>query len=326
MKYKTRLRSRISNLKDQKNPELRRNVLCGSIAPERIASMTAEVSPADCRRWWVQCQLVTVGDGCCCGCDSRRWRAQSWSRSERLWPKSPSENTSCLRSAEPRQTCSSAASVTARTARTRRYGTRVRPGGTPGCVLLSSVGPVCFQVQTRSADEPMTTFVLCNGCGNRWKVSWVFSRGSFQHPLRAVWCFYHKVAAETELTFLPLHSPSCFSLSSFSSCPLFLFSPQTFSIVSPHCPSFLLLLQFHRLVLLPPAYVSDLFTFPFAPPQSLHLSLHISPSFLFQSFIPPLFSCWLWVEVSWLISLTDPPVEMIKKPIFRNWNNPPAGC
>uniref|UniRef100_A0AC11CMJ7 Transcription elongation factor A1 n=1 Tax=Ovis aries TaxID=9940 RepID=A0AC11CMJ7_SHEEP len=25
------------------------------------------------------------------------------------------------------------------------------------------------QVQTRSADEPMTTFVVCNECGNRWK-------------------------------------------------------------------------------------------------------------------------------------------------------------
>jgi len=25
------------------------------------------------------------------------------------------------------------------------------------------------QMQTRSADEPMTTFVLCNECGNRWK-------------------------------------------------------------------------------------------------------------------------------------------------------------
>lgn len=27
-----------------------------------------------------------------------------------------------------------------------------------------------LQVQTRSADEPMTTFVVCNECGNRWKV------------------------------------------------------------------------------------------------------------------------------------------------------------
>ncbi|KAK1801669.1 hypothetical protein P4O66_022315, partial [Electrophorus voltai] len=42
MKYKARLRSRISNLKDQKNPDLRRSVLCGNIAPERIATMTAE--------------------------------------------------------------------------------------------------------------------------------------------------------------------------------------------------------------------------------------------------------------------------------------------
>ena len=27
-----------------------------------------------------------------------------------------------------------------------------------------------MQLQTRSADEPMTTFVVCNECGNRWKV------------------------------------------------------------------------------------------------------------------------------------------------------------
>ncbi|GJD08748.1 Putative transcription elongation factor S-II [Galdieria sulphuraria] len=26
-----------------------------------------------------------------------------------------------------------------------------------------------FQMQTRSADEPMTTFVTCHHCGNRWK-------------------------------------------------------------------------------------------------------------------------------------------------------------
>lgn len=32
------------------------------------------------------------------------------------------------------------------------------------------------QVQTRSADEPMTTFVLCNECGNRWKVCTIASK------------------------------------------------------------------------------------------------------------------------------------------------------
>ena len=26
-----------------------------------------------------------------------------------------------------------------------------------------------YQMQTRSADEPMTTFVTCIDCGNRWK-------------------------------------------------------------------------------------------------------------------------------------------------------------
>ena len=26
-----------------------------------------------------------------------------------------------------------------------------------------------YQLQTRSADEPMTTFVSCQECGHRWK-------------------------------------------------------------------------------------------------------------------------------------------------------------
>lgn len=43
MKYRNRVRSRISNLKDPKNPNLRRNVLCGAILPSLIARMTAEV-------------------------------------------------------------------------------------------------------------------------------------------------------------------------------------------------------------------------------------------------------------------------------------------
>uniref|UniRef100_A0A3Q3WUD2 Transcription elongation factor n=1 Tax=Mola mola TaxID=94237 RepID=A0A3Q3WUD2_MOLML len=47
MKYKNRVRSRISNLKDMKNPNLRRTVLCGSVTPERMAKMTAEEMASD---------------------------------------------------------------------------------------------------------------------------------------------------------------------------------------------------------------------------------------------------------------------------------------
>ena len=43
VKYRNRIRSRISNLKDQKNPKLRINTLLGIITPERLAVLTAEV-------------------------------------------------------------------------------------------------------------------------------------------------------------------------------------------------------------------------------------------------------------------------------------------
>ena len=45
-RYKNRIRSRVSNLKDNRNPDLRLNVLKGIIAPERIATMEAVVSPS----------------------------------------------------------------------------------------------------------------------------------------------------------------------------------------------------------------------------------------------------------------------------------------
>ena len=43
VKYRNRVRSRISNLKDLKNPNLRINVLLGIITPERLAVLSAEV-------------------------------------------------------------------------------------------------------------------------------------------------------------------------------------------------------------------------------------------------------------------------------------------
>lgn len=56
MKYKNRIRSRMSNLKDPKNPNLRKNVLAGAIELSRIASMTAEVQSKG-----VQCRLDDRG-------------------------------------------------------------------------------------------------------------------------------------------------------------------------------------------------------------------------------------------------------------------------
>ncbi|KAM4563920.1 transcription elongation factor A protein 2 [Odontesthes bonariensis] len=115
LKYKSRLRSRISNLKDQKNPDLRRNVLCGNILPQSIACMTAEE----------------------------------------------------MASAELKQMRE------ALTKESIREHQLSKVGGTETDMFICSKcrGKNCTytQVQTRSADEPMTTFVLCNGCGNRWK-------------------------------------------------------------------------------------------------------------------------------------------------------------
>ncbi|NWI74405.1 TCEA3 protein, partial [Dryoscopus gambensis] len=116
MKYRNRVRSRISNLKDPKNPVLRRNVLCGAIEPGLIARMTAEEMASD--------------------------------------------ELKKLRSAMTQEAI--------------REHQMAKTGGTVTdlfqCGKCKKKNCTYNQVQTRSADEPMTTFVLCNECGNRWKV------------------------------------------------------------------------------------------------------------------------------------------------------------
>ncbi|NWS26203.1 TCEA3 protein, partial [Polioptila caerulea] len=116
MKYRNRVRSRISNLKDPKNPGLRRNVLCGVIEPSLIARMTAEEMASD--------ELKKL----------RNAMTQEAIREHQM----------------------------------------AKTGGTVTdlfqCGKCKKKNCTYNQVQTRSADEPMTTFVLCNECGNRWKV------------------------------------------------------------------------------------------------------------------------------------------------------------
>lgn len=59
VKYRNRIRSRISNLKDLKNPNLRINVLLGVITPERLAVLTAEVRIIQ-HRFDSQCRYSNV--------------------------------------------------------------------------------------------------------------------------------------------------------------------------------------------------------------------------------------------------------------------------
>ncbi|KAG5838576.1 hypothetical protein ANANG_G00225090 [Anguilla anguilla] len=115
MKYKSRLRSRISNLKDQKNPDLRRNVLCGNISAERIATMSAEeMASAELK-------------------EMRKALTKESIREHQLSKVGGTETDMFI------------------------------------CGKCKGKNCTYTQVQTRSADEPMTTFVLCNECGNRWK-------------------------------------------------------------------------------------------------------------------------------------------------------------
>ncbi|XP_072267303.1 transcription elongation factor A protein 1 isoform X2 [Pyxicephalus adspersus] len=114
-KYKNRVRSRIANLKDVKNPNLRRNVLCGNIAPSVFARMSAEEMASD--------ELKEM----------RKNLTKEAIREHQM----------------------------------------ARTGGTQtdlfSCGKCKKKNCTYTQVQTRSADEPMTTFVFCNECGNRWK-------------------------------------------------------------------------------------------------------------------------------------------------------------
>uniref|UniRef100_A0A3B1JJC8 Transcription elongation factor A (SII), 3 n=1 Tax=Astyanax mexicanus TaxID=7994 RepID=A0A3B1JJC8_ASTMX len=116
MKYKNRVRSRISNLKDPKNPNLRKNVLDGAIDLRRIATMTAEEMASD--------ELKQL----------RNVMTQEAIREHQM-AKTGGTTTDLLQ-----------------------------------CGKCKKKNCTYNQVQTRSADEPMTTFVLCNECGNRWKV------------------------------------------------------------------------------------------------------------------------------------------------------------
>jgi transcription elongation factor S-II len=44
-----------------------------------------------------------------------------------------------------------------------------KPDGMIKCRKCKSMKTDYYQLQTRSADEPMTTYVTCHNCEHRWK-------------------------------------------------------------------------------------------------------------------------------------------------------------
>lgn len=115
MKYKNRIRSRVANLKDNKNPDLRLNVLRAQISVNRIASMTSEeMASNEMKELRQKFTKEAINDA--------QMSIQGGTHTDLIkCPKCKKANTT--------------------------YN----------------------QVQTRSADEPMTTFCYCNECGKRWK-------------------------------------------------------------------------------------------------------------------------------------------------------------
>lgn len=125
MKYKNRVRSRISNLKDPKNPGLRRNVLAGSIELSRMASMSAEVTrlfqsdQLSLHQLWFSSSLF-VTHSPVIRIALRKWPVTSWNSWGTSSPRRPSGNTRWPKRVGPPQTCCSAASARRRIALTTR--------------------------------------------------------------------------------------------------------------------------------------------------------------------------------------------------------------
>jgi transcription elongation factor S-II len=113
--YKAKFRQLHFNLKDAKNPDLRRRVLEGDVEPELLIALPPAALASDALR---------EGD--------------RQIREKKLFDSAPSA---------------------AKQATTDQFQ----------CGKCRQRRTTYYQMQTRSADEPMTTFVACLNCDNRWK-------------------------------------------------------------------------------------------------------------------------------------------------------------
>lgn len=115
VKYKNRIRSRVANLKDSKNPKFRESVRLGLITPDKLAVMTSEEMASD---------------------DLKNLRAK--------FTKEAIDDHQMARTQGAKTTLLT-------------------------CGKCKKNNVSYSEMQTRSADEPMTTFAYCLECGHRWK-------------------------------------------------------------------------------------------------------------------------------------------------------------
>lgn len=115
VKYKNRVRSRVINLKDARNPKLRESVRLGYISPEKLAVMTPEEMASE---------------------EMKKLR-------EKLTKEAINDH---------------------QMARTQGAKTSMLK-----CSKCKKNNVEYSEMQTRSADEPMTTFAFCQDCGHRWR-------------------------------------------------------------------------------------------------------------------------------------------------------------
>lgn len=115
--YRAKIRSLVSNLRDRKNPNLRKRVVSGEISGKKLYSMSPQEMASD--------EIKK---------DIEQFKKENLFNAQAAVQKN---------------------------AVTDRFT----------CGKCKQKKVSYFQMQTRSADEPLTTFCTCENCGNRWKFS-----------------------------------------------------------------------------------------------------------------------------------------------------------
>ena len=179
--YKTKMRSLFMNLKMRENVELRAGVLGGRIVPERLVSMSSdELKSAEKRR------------------KDSELEKENMSKAMTAIEVKAVSTTYVWLSFSLLLICTISPSATGKPSQRPHTPIIFRDGGNvrsslrsvnilsrttrgPKLTYLASTSMTCgkckknavaySQAQTRSADEPLTTFCECTNCGARWKFS-----------------------------------------------------------------------------------------------------------------------------------------------------------